>query len=191
MLTKLKNVVRLSTVLLALHIGSTNAAQNPEYSGIHGSACQPIFLQQALDLGLKWTRAGVFNDNALGSGVFFWVACPISHTDDQTGANGADAWAQIFYNDRDTSAGTRTYCFAMRQDHNDHDGSQNGSGGQIGSRPDAVDTNMGTGPYATRLEMVDIIQSADQAYHGNRESFSVACKLYPQAGVRAVTIDFD
>jgi len=186
----IKNIFRVSAVLFALNMGTANAVQDIEYSGIHGAACQPIFLQQALDFNMQWTRQGVFNSNPLGSGIFFWVACPVSHTDDNTNSgNNADMEIHMFYEDRDSSPSTRTFCFVMRQDNDKHVGGV--LAGQIGSRPSVTDTNLGTGFYANDRTITDFLKESQQNYDGLNESMVVACRLYPQAGIRAIVLDFD
>ena len=171
-------------MLVALNISLANAVQSPEYITIHGSACQPVNLTQAINFNMTWTKDGVFNPNPVGSGKFFFVACPLVTTDDQTPAPGSDIFVMLFYRDRIADLTTRTFCFVQRQS------SSVSFPGSI-KTVSTTDTSAGTGPLVTGFALFDIILDTDQNFNANIEALVLVCKLYPQAGIMGVSVDHD
>lgn len=184
MIKTLMNIVRLSFFMLALHVGLAKAVQSPEYMAIHGSACQPVNLTQAINLNITWTKDGIFNPNPLNSGIFFFVACPLVTTDDQSAAPGSDVFVMLFYNDRTADLSTRTFCFVQRQSNSAP------YPGNVRTVSD-TDTSAGTGPALSGFALFDIIQDSDRSFNANTEALVAVCKIYPQAGIMGFSVDHD
>lgn len=153
----------------------------PPHTTIHGSACQPANLQQSINRNTSWSRDGVRNPNPLGSGIEFFVVCPVVHNDDDVGtAVGADIEVALEYQNRD--AVNRVSCTAFR--FSDY------SAPPVNS-VSVTDTSGGTGPLSLNLWINDVIKDSDLAFNGFDESAVVRCKLPPQSGIRGIATWFD
>lgn len=150
---------------------------------MHGSACQPANLGQAINLQTSWSQSGVRNVNPLGSGLSFFVACPVAVTDDATAVgnpNSPDVWVHLAYADRDQT--NRVTCTAFRA---------SGDSGNFIKTVTWSDSSPGTGAETALLELADVVDPNDREFDLSSESHTVICALVPQSGIRGIVFDFD
>lgn len=177
----IKNVLRLSAVLVTLNIGLANAVPIPGFIYIHGTTCTPVNLTQAINFKMTWTKDGVFNPNPLGSGKFFFVACPIVYAEDNTTVTSGSARVMLYYQDRTADLMKRTFCFVQRQ-------AIPGGPGSSFSLKTVSQTDMaaGTGPYTSQLNLDSVYLPTTPQLYSGADQFVVVCRLWPQAGINGI-----
>jgi hypothetical protein len=156
------------------------AVVSPEYSNIHGSACQPANLGQSINYKTAWTGQGIRNTQPLGSGKNFYVVCPVIEVDDGGTQPGADVFVQLRYQDR--TATDRVSCTAHRLFA--------GSAGYV-KTVTASDMAAGTGSYFGVLELPDLVLDSQAGFDGIYDSAVVICALVPQAAISGIVFDSD
>lgn len=180
----INKIFRLSIVLVALNVGLVNAAPIPSYTYIHGTTCTPVNLTQAINLNMTWTKDGVFNPNPLGSGRFFFIACPVVYAEDNTTVTYGSASVMLYYQDRTANLMKRTFCFIQRQ------AILSAAGLSFSVKTvSQTDTSPGTGPFISILALNNVyLPASPQMYRGD-DQFVVVCKLWPKAGINGIRYD--
>jgi len=177
--------MRLSKYLPALVAvgisGNASAVQNPEHINTHGSACQSANLEQAIARDVRWTNEGLKNANEIGSGLSFFVVCPLVITDDNSGAgpDGSDIQVRINYDDHDGE--NQVSCFVRRW--------RNGE--IVKQVSQAANLNAGfTGDSV--ISMNNITDTNDAAFNAIFDDFhSLTCLMQPGSTLNGYAYDFD
>ena len=176
------HIVICITVLFVFALGNTTAfaiPDDPEYTSIHGTACQPANLSQSINFGTNWNQRGVRNTNALGSNRFFFVVCPVVIPDEQgnTPTSAGDVRLRVIYQNRDGIVANRVSCTGYVYEN-----------GVLTTTAFDADTSAGPGPGTVTVELTNLIPTN---FDSLSDSASIVCAMPPQSTINTIAMDYD
>jgi len=172
----------LSFICLATLTSAINASpQFVERYSLHGTACMPANLGQAINLGAAWSKFGVRNLNPEGSGKSFFVACPVIFGDDtktESVLSSDDVWVGYWTGNITTPVTVTCTAFWYNFD---------------GTLLNSVTAQgFSDSPNSqSDFNIANLVDPNIQQISGLNQQISIVCSLPPQSGITAIKFDYD